>query len=129
MKLSLVKILAAGSALLFPALALAATTIGGLVDILAGLIDRLIPLTVAAAVLVFFWGLVVFIFNAGNEDKRKEGRQVMLWGIVALFVMVSIWGLVRILQQTLQITDNQSITTPTVNTQRGISGSGVQPRQ
>lgn len=129
MKLSLVKTLAAGSALLLPTLALAATTIGGLIDILAGLVDRLIPLTVAAAVLVFFWGLVVFIFNAGNEDKRKEGRQVMLWGIVALFVMVSIWGLVRILQQTLQITDNQSITTPTVNTQRGISGSGVQPRQ
>lgn len=128
MKLSLLRATTVASALLAPSAALAATTIGGLIDILAGLIDRLIPLSVAAAVLVFFWGLVVFIFNAGNEDKRKEGRQVMLWGIVALFVMVSIWGLVRILQQTFQITENQSITTPSINTQRAIQGGGVTPR-
>jgi cobalamin biosynthesis protein CobD/CbiB len=45
----------------------------------------------------FLWGMAVFILNAGNEDKRKEGKQRMFWGIIILVVMVSIWGIVSLL--------------------------------
>ncbi len=58
-------------------------------------IDLLIPIVAGLALLYFFWGLAKFILHADNEDKREEGKQVMKWGIVALFVMVSIWGIVR----------------------------------
>lgn len=69
-------------------------------DFACGVFDvltLLIPILSAAALLLFFWGLVVFIANADNETKRAESRHKMLWGIVALFVLVSFMGIIRIL--------------------------------
>lgn len=63
----------------------------------------LIPLAVAAALLVFFWGLVKFIRKAGNDDDHAEGRALMIWGIIALFVMLTVWGLVAFFSTALGI--------------------------
>jgi hypothetical protein len=48
-------------------------------------------------VVVFFWVLVKYIYSAGNEKPRGDGAALMMWGVIALFVMVSIWGLVAVL--------------------------------
>lgn len=64
------------------------------------IIQLAIPIVAALALLFFFWGLANFIFHADNEEKRKEGKSVMIWGIVALFVMVSVWGIVYLLLDT-----------------------------
>jgi hypothetical protein len=53
----------------------------------------------ALALLAFFWGLAVFIFQAGDEQARGRGKQIMLWGIIALFVIIAVWGIVALLQQ------------------------------
>ncbi len=58
-----------------------------------------VPLLIAIALLVFIWGLVVFIAQSDNEQARTAGKQKMIWGIIALFVIVSVWGLVNLLQQ------------------------------
>ena len=58
------------------------------------LVDSVVPLLVAAAIVVFVWGMIEFIGNADNEEKRSKGKQLMLWGIIGFFVIVSIWGLV-----------------------------------
>lgn len=71
-----------------------------IVFIFLDIISLLIPLAVALAVLFFFWGLAKFILNSGNEEKKSEGKEVMLWGIVALFVMVTIGGIVAMLNDT-----------------------------
>jgi len=63
--------------------------------------DSIIPLIFAIAVLAFIWGVLqFFILNPDEEAKRAQGRQFMIWGIVALAVMISVWGLVGILQST-----------------------------
>ncbi|MDP3763842.1 MAG: hypothetical protein Q8Q92_04380 [bacterium] len=63
------------------------------------IINTLIIVVAAIALLVFFWGLVRFIFKiGGSEDAVKEGRTLMIWGLVALFVMISVWGIVRFMQ-------------------------------
>jgi hypothetical protein len=67
------------------------------------LVDIALPIVVGIALLGFFWGLAKFIFAAGDEGKRDEGKKVMIWGIVGLFVMVSVWGLVRFIGSALQI--------------------------
>ena len=59
------------------------------------LVGIALPIVVAVALLVFFWGLVRFIFSASGEDAHKEGQRLMIWGLVALFVRVAVWGLVR----------------------------------
>lgn len=68
--------------------------------IITGILDPLLFLIMGLSVLYFFWGVSLYVLHAGDESKRTEGRQVMLYGIIALTVMVSIWGLVKILTDT-----------------------------
>lgn len=68
--------------------------------------DAIIPLLFAVATAFFVWGTVkFFIINVDDEKKRQEGKQFMLWGIIALAVMISVWGLVAILGGTFGIED------------------------
>lgn len=66
---------------------------------IAGLINQIVPLLIAIALVFFLWGVVTFILAADDEDARKAGRSKMIWGIVALFVIVSVWGLVGFLNE------------------------------
>lgn len=74
-------------------------TFSGLVYMLISFINPLAGILMAVALLIFFWGIVQYIYSGGSEG-HEHGRQLMVWGIVALFVMVSIWGLARILTAT-----------------------------
>jgi len=51
-------------------------------------------LLMTLAVVLFFWGVVKFI----AQDKKDEGKTMMIWGIVALFVMFTIWGIISFMQ-------------------------------
>ncbi len=87
-----------------------------LVNSFGNIIELLIPIVGAIALLYFFWGLAKFILASGDEEERGKGKHIMIWGIVALFVIVSVWGLVRWLQEALDlgtVPSNQSI--PSVN--------------
>lgn len=66
--------------------------------------DSIIPLMFAVATAAFVWGSIkFFIIDADEEAKREQGRQFMMWGIIALAVMISVWGLVSILGATFNI--------------------------
>lgn len=68
------------------------------------LVDIAIPIAFALALLAFFWGLAHFILlKSGSETAREDGSRIMIWGVVALFVMTSIWGIVRFMQGELGI--------------------------
>jgi hypothetical protein len=69
--------------------------------------SSIIPFIFALAVVMFVWGSVkFFIINADEEAKRAQGKQFMVWGVVALAVMLSVWGLVGILDSTFGIKNN-----------------------
>ena len=68
--------------------------------------NAIIPLIFALAVVMFVWGVVQYVINSDEEAKKEKGRQFMLWGLIALTVMVSVWGLVRILGTTFGIETN-----------------------
>ena len=80
-----------------------AVTLGNTISTISKIINSLIPIVLAIAVLVFFWGLVKYLMSADKPESRNEGLNLMFMGIIALFVMVSIWGIIRILQQTFQV--------------------------
>lgn len=67
------------------------------------LVDLALPIVVGIALLGFFWGLAQYVFAAGDEGKQAEAKSHMIWGVVALFVMVSVWGLVRFVGESLNI--------------------------
>jgi hypothetical protein len=62
-----------------------------------------IPLIFALAIVMFIWGVVQYVINSDEEAKKEKGRQFMIWGVIALTVMVSVWGLVGILGKTFNI--------------------------
>jgi uncharacterized membrane protein YidH (DUF202 family) len=55
-----------------------------------------IPLIFAIAIAMFVWGVVQYVINSDQEEKKAKGKQFMIWGIIALTVMLGVWGLVAI---------------------------------
>lgn len=73
--------------------------------VISDIINTALPIIVGLAVLFFFWGLAKYILNAGDEEKKAEGRNIMIWGIITLFIMISVWGLVHLLVDTFSLGD------------------------
>ncbi len=61
----------------------------------------LIPLIFAISFITFLWGIYRhFISQGDSEDGQKKGRQLILYGLIGLAVMVSLWGLVNVVAST-----------------------------
>ena len=81
----------------------------GLVTCAIGFINNIIYLIIAAAVVYTVWGAFNMI---KSEEKREEGKSIILHGIIGIFVMVSIWGLVNILNTTFKLDSTPVTPTP-----------------
>ncbi len=105
------------SALAFAPVLAFAQNLGGvtsLVTQIGGIVARIIPIIFALAIIYFFWGLVVFLRAAGDPKAQEAGRNQMIWGVIAIAVMLSIYGLVYWLQTTLGISNVNTVNLPTV---------------
>jgi len=76
------------------------------------LLDLVIPIVFALALIFFFWGLAQFIRSV-SDKTIQEGKNKMIWGIIALFVMISIWGIIGYIGDSVGIdTGIKSSTSP-----------------
>lgn len=87
--------------LFFPVLVFAQDNLFSLFDSIIGILGQLVAIIIALALVFFLWGVAKFILNAGDPAERAKGKQVMVWGIIALFVMVSVWGIVNFMQDAI----------------------------
>lgn len=103
-----------------PALA-AVTTFKQLInEVLIGSILRpIVPFLIGLAVVIFIYGVLTTMLSEGGE-KKEDGKQYMMWGIVGIFVMVSVWGLVGILSSTFSL-DNTTIPTIKITIPPGLN--------
>jgi hypothetical protein len=102
MKKVLQKISLTTFGLLTPVLAFAQTEgatrgISNLLRQIQQILNMVVPILIGLGVVGFMWGIVLYLFGKNKE----EGKTFMIWGIIALFVMTSVWGLVGILKGTL----------------------------
>lgn len=75
--------------------------------------DVLIPAIFALGFLVFIWGMYkTFILGGSDEEKQGEGRQLMMYAVIGFVVMVSLWGIVNLIANSLNMRD-QTISPPT----------------
>jgi len=89
---------------------LSSNGLAGVVSCITGFINTAIGLIIAAAVLYIIWGAFTMI---RSEEKREEGKKIILYGIIGLFVMISIWGFVNILDRTFGLSlDASSVRIP-----------------
>jgi hypothetical protein len=88
-----------------------------LLTLVSRLSGMLAPILVTFAVLVFFWYLIQFIVKGGQDAEAKNlSMRGMMYSIGAIFVMVSIWGIISFLGSTLGIGQGGSVPIPSVPT-------------
>ena len=92
----------------FVARADAISSLRGLVIESQTIVNLLLTLVFTLALVFFFWGIAKYVFKAGDEKSKEEGRSIMFWGVIALFVISSVWGIVFFLRNLLGI-DNRSV--------------------
>ena len=65
-------------------------------------ISLLIPIIFALTVLVLSWGIIkAWVIGGGDESSVAEGKQIAIAGVVALVVMIGVWGIVAVLRTSL----------------------------
>jgi len=67
------------------------------------IVNPLITLLFALAVVYFLWGVFEFLLNQTNEEKKTSGKSHMLWGIVGITIMLGVWTILGIILNTLNI--------------------------
>ena len=68
------------------------------------ILNPFIAFLFAVALVYFIYGVFEFLANASNEDARTKGKQHMLWGVIGMFIMMAVFGIIQIIMTTLGIT-------------------------
>lgn len=68
------------------------------------LLNNVMPILIALGVIYFIWGVITYVVG-GDEESKSKGRTMMIWGLIGLVVIVSIWGLVSILKNTFGLSN------------------------
>ncbi len=71
--------------------------LNGIVRQIIGSINLVIPVLITIALVFFLWGILRYVYKVGNAHSKESDRQIFLWGLLALFCMVSVWGIVATL--------------------------------
>ncbi len=104
-----------GLALLaLPFLANAQPSIQSMLQAVGSILSSLVSVAIGLAVVLFLFGVLKYVNSGDDEGSRADARQLMIWGIVALFVMVSVTGLVQLLSSTTQIDSGGFLPVPTL---------------
>jgi len=83
-----------------------------LVGFIAGAINQLVVLLIGVGLLLFIWGLVKYVSAGGDEDEVKKAKRFIVFGLIAFFVMLSVWGLVNLLVNTVWPTGGGNLRGP-----------------
>ena len=84
----------------------------GLIRFANTALNDIVVLLITLAIVMFFWGLTRYMINAGDSEARKEAMQNMIYSIIAIFVMVSIWGIIHLLQSTFGVSNTDAAEAP-----------------
>ncbi len=69
--------------------------------IITVIVNPLLTLLFSLAGLYFLYGVFKFIQNAENSEKRLEGARHMLWGIIGIAIMFSVFAFIHVIRQTV----------------------------
>lgn len=88
-----------------PSIALAASTptnFRGLVDVILGIIKIVVTLVFGLTFLYFMWTLIrTWIVHGGDAGSIEEGKKTLVVAVIALVIMISVWGIVGLIRQSL----------------------------
>ncbi|MEK7575623.1 MAG: hypothetical protein AAB491_00850 [Patescibacteria group bacterium] len=62
------------------------------------ILNPLIGFLISVAFLVFIWGIVELIYGSDNEEKVKIGKRHLVYGLIGLFIMLAVLGIMNVTQ-------------------------------
>jgi len=65
--------------------------------------NPIIGVLFALALVYFLIGVFKFVANSDSDDGREEGRNHIIWGLVGMFVMVSVFGIMNLIVRTFDL--------------------------
>lgn len=65
-------------------------------------VNPILVLLFAIAFLVFIWGVFTYIVHADDPTKRSEGGKGMIYGVIGMFIMFSVFGIINLIATTVQ---------------------------
>lgn len=71
--------------------------LGTIIENIKALLNQIIPILLIIGTIVFLWGVIMFLTAGADEEKRAGARSLMIYGLIGLFVMVAVWGIVNVL--------------------------------
>lgn len=88
--------------------------LGGTALLFNDMLNWAVPTLIACAVVYFLYGVLQYVIMGDDEEKKEKAKTTILYGIVGIFVMVSVYGLVKLVQNTfgVGINDTNSPSTP-----------------
>ena len=72
------------------------------------IINPIILLLFAVAVLVFLYGVFIYVKDSGSEDARATGKQHIIWGIFGMFIMISVFGILTLVMNTIGVSPTET---------------------
>ncbi len=72
-------------------------SIEGIVCKIGDILNIVIPILIVLGVVLFIWGVVMYVISS-DEEAKKKGRDRMIYGIIGLVVIIAIWGLVGVVR-------------------------------
>lgn len=84
---------------------LSSSTFIDVIDQIMMSINIAIPLLFSLSFIVFFWGVSKFILNSGSATEVQKGKSYMIWGVAALFVLVTVRAIISIVVKDLDMGD------------------------
>jgi ABC-type phosphate transport system permease subunit len=84
------------------------------------IIDPILLVIFAAGFFVFMWGLLQFMINQSRGEDLSEGKRHMIYGTLGMFIMVSVYGIIALLDSTFGLnissqSTNTNVNVPTIN--------------
>lgn len=70
--------------------------------IITHIVNPIIMLMFAVATLVFVYGVLQMVFKGTDPEIRETGRNSILYGVVGMFIMLSAWGIVYLIANTVR---------------------------
>lgn len=85
----------------------AATAVSGeafsaaVTPVITQIVNPIVELAFAVAVVVFAYGVFQLIWASEDGDQRTKGKYSVLFGLIGMFIMVSAWGIIRLISNTV----------------------------
>lgn len=72
------------------------STFSDIVNNLAAIVHALVIFLIACSIAYFLYGIAQYILKYGDQGARAQSITIMIHGLIAIFVMLAVWGLTEL---------------------------------